>query len=118
MVAAMDEKQEKSRIAKLRGVEKQRQLRIADYVKRTMASTDGREFMYWLLSVCKIGQNPFTGNALTTGFACGELNVGQQVQALIIEHSPADFLKMLTEKESERTNGNFEPDTVLDNNVD
>jgi hypothetical protein len=104
MVRFMDDRAEKRHISKLKAAEAQRKLRIDDFIRQSMETARGREFMYWLLSLCRMGQNPFTSNALTTSFACGELNVGQQVQAQIIENSPANFLKMLAEKEEERLN--------------
>lgn len=63
----------------------------------------GRRYLFWLLDIGKsIGANPFTGNALSTSFSCGEQNVGQQIMAHIIEVSPEGFLLMLKERENEK----------------
>ena len=104
MVHDMDDKQEKSRFKKLQNVARRRKLALDEYMRASLSVPQGRDFMYWLLEIAKIGQNPFTANALTTSFNCGELNIGQQIQAHMIEVAPADYLKMLQEKEDERLN--------------
>lgn len=89
----------------------QKKLRLDDFIKNSLHTVEGREYFYWLLEICHIGKNPFTSNALNTSFLCGELNIGQQIQAHIIEVSPANFLKMLVEKEElNGTNTNFTTD--------
>lgn len=73
------------------------QLTVDNFVREAMKLSEGRTFFYYYLTLCGVGRNPFTQNALTTAFNSGELNVGQQLQAHIIEVAPAEFLKMLTE---------------------
>jgi hypothetical protein len=102
----MDDRAEKKRYKRLELVEKNRKAQLDEYVKVSMNLPQGRTFFFWLLELAGIGQNPFTANALTTSFKCGELNIGQQILAQIIEVAPADYLKMLREKEEERINAN------------
>ena len=75
---------------------------VDEFISEALKLRHGREFFYWMLSLCHIGHNPFTTNALTTSFACGELNIGQQLQARIIEVAPQHFLDMLTEQQKEQ----------------
>lgn len=98
----MDNADEKRRYKKLQLQSRQRKLRLDDAVKALMQHQQGRDYLYWLLELCGIGRNPFTANALTTSFSCGELNVGQQIQAHIIEVAPEGYLQMLREREEER----------------
>jgi hypothetical protein len=100
----MDDKAAKRLNQRLALLDRQAKLRRDNFVKAALIHKEGREYLYWLLELCKMGRNPYSGNALSTAFACGELNVGQQIQAHIIEVAPADFLKMLAEKEEERLN--------------
>ena len=69
-----------------------------------LRSPDGRKFLWWLLDIGRYGQIPFTGNALTGAFQCGELNVGQQVLAQLTETDPEGFLILLKERSDERYN--------------
>jgi len=104
MVPGMDERLEKRRFNRLRQLEAQRRFRLDEFVRASMGLPQGREFMWWLLELAKVGRNPFTANALTTSFNCGELNVGQQIQSHIMTVSPADYLKMLRERQEEQEN--------------
>lgn len=96
------QKEEKRASKKLRLKENENKLHRDAFIRAALQHREGREYIYWLLSIAKIGVNPYTGNALNTAFQCGELNVGQQVQAHIIEVSPDGFLDLLREKEKER----------------
>lgn len=100
----MDDAAEKRVNKKLRKRSLANKLHRDAFVRAALQTKEGREYVYWLLEICRIGANPYTGNALNTAFACGELNVGQQVQAHIIEVSPEGFLSLLAEKEKERLN--------------
>src|SRR5690606_41749848 len=59
-------------------------------------------FLWFLLEITKVGRQPFTANALTTSFCCGELNIGQQIVAQIIEADPAGYVRLLEEKHNGR----------------
>jgi len=100
----MDDKAQKRHNQRLALIQRQSRLRRDNFVRAAVETREGREYLYWLLELGKMGQNPYTSNALSTAFACGELNVGQQIQAHIIEIVPNAFLKMLAEKEEERLN--------------
>lgn len=63
-----------------------------------LSTREGRHYLWWLLRVGRIGAQPFSNNALATSFACGELNVGQQILAHIIEVNPAGYAQMIQEK--------------------
>lgn len=73
-----------------------------DFIRASMGLRQGREYFYWLLGITNLNANPFTSNALTTAFNCGEANVGQQVRDHLIAVSPDHYLTMLKEKEDER----------------
>ncbi len=70
---------------------------------RDLASTrQGRIFLFWLLEIGKVNVQPFTNNALSTSFNCGELNVGMIIQARIIEADPAIYVRLLQENQNDR----------------
>lgn len=72
-------------------------------VMALMQHAQGRAYLYHLLTIGRaIGENPFTGNALSTSFNCGEQNVGQQIMAHIVATAPDGFLAMLKEQQNER----------------
>jgi len=100
----MNEIDEKRRFRKLQLQSRLRKTRLDDFVKAAMQHQQGREYFYSLLESCGIGKTPFTANALTTSFACGEQNIGLQIQAHIIEVAPKGYILMLEEKEEERLN--------------
>jgi hypothetical protein len=62
-----------------------------------MGMVDGRRYFYGLLVRCHVFANPYTGRAGTTAFACGELNVGQQVLADIMRIAPDEYVQMMRE---------------------
>jgi hypothetical protein len=67
-----------------------------------MAETvEGRRFLWWLLQVGKVGTQPFTTNALTMSFNCGELNVGNTILGRITSVSTAVYVRMQQENENE-----------------
>lgn len=100
----IDERADQRRQKKLAAIEAKRKTDIDDAVRALVQHPQGRQYIYWILEIAGIGRNPYTGNALNTAFACGELNVGQRVQAHLIEVAPDAFLAMLKEKEEERLN--------------
>lgn len=97
----MDDKTARRRFNKAKELERARKLRLDDFIKAAMGTVQGRDYFYWVLEVCRVGRNPFTGNALNTAFNSGELNVGQQVQAHLMEVTPEDYFKMLRERKKE-----------------
>ena len=100
----VDERAERRQADKLRAISQKQKTDIDDAVAALVQHPQGRQYIYWLLEISGIGRNPYTPNALNTSFACGQLNVGQQIQAHLIEVAPDAFLAMLKEKEEERLN--------------
>lgn len=100
----MNDADEKRRFRKAKTLETKNTLEVDEFIRECMKLHQGRSFMYWLLGITKLHRNPFTANALTTSFACGEANIGMQVQDRLIELAPNDYLKMLREKAEEQKN--------------
>lgn len=97
----MSEKAERRKaVAELRKAKLRRDLFIRDMLARP----DGREFIWWLLQIGKFGTQPFAVDSHSTAFGCGELNVGQQIFAAVIEADPAGFLRMQQEINDVRSN--------------
>lgn len=76
---------------------KKQKLRRDLFLREVLARPDGREFIWWLLQIGKFGTQPFAKESNLTAFSCGELNVGQQIFAAVIEADPAGFLRMQQE---------------------
>lgn len=71
-------------------------------VQNLYATYEGRALLWWLLQVGKaIGVNPFRGDPNATAFICGEMNIGQQIMAFLIECNPTAFADLMKEKENE-----------------
>jgi len=66
-----------------------------------LADAGGRKYLWWLLEISGVGQQPFASNALTTSFNCGQLNVGQQILAHLMEINPAGYVQMMKEQQDE-----------------
>lgn len=63
----------------------------------------GRQFLWWLLQIGKaMGHQPFTTEPLVTAFNCGEMNVGHQILAELIEASPDGFQTLMKEMDDDR----------------
>lgn len=82
-------------------LQRTRDLRIDDHIREAAQSVSGREFLWWLLQLGKVGVQPFTSNALTTAFQCGELNVGNGILERIITVNPAVYVQMQQEHQNE-----------------
>lgn len=76
-------------------------LEIERVIADLLSTPSGRKYLYYLLSLGKIGQNPFTPNALSMSFACGELNVGQRILFDIISVAPDAWALMQKEANDE-----------------
>lgn len=81
---------------------KEDEFAIDSALSESLANPQGRKFLWWLLTIGKIGAQPYSGNALNTAFACGELNVGQRILDRIISVSPEGYVRMMQESENER----------------
>jgi hypothetical protein len=62
----------------------------------------GRKFLWWLLQIGGVGQQPYVNNALQTAFNCGTLNVGNQVLEAIAVAVPDGYIQMMKENADER----------------
>lgn len=65
--------------------------------KWQMSSARGRRLVYRLLERTGIYRTSMTGNSYTF-FNEGQRNVGLFIQAIITEHCPEEYAKMLVEK--------------------
>ena len=102
----MDERGQRKLDRRMVAAERARALARSDFVREAMKLRQGREYFYWLLGITGLNANPFTTNALTMSFRCGEVNIGQQVRDHMIEVAPDHYLAMLKEKEDERLASN------------
>lgn len=101
MVDEPQEKLERKRTKQLQTAERQRKLHRDDFLKAALTTAQGREYIWWLMEIAKTHYQPFTGNALTTSFNCGEMNIGKQILAHVLEVAPKGYLDMLAEKQEE-----------------
>ena len=67
-------------------------------IRQIMASSEGRAWLYRFLSMCHVYQNPFSQNALSMAFMCGEMNVGQRLMADVVTAAPDKYFDMLSEQ--------------------
>lgn len=75
-------------------------------MRALLSSIEGRALLWWLLRIGGVGLQPFQGDPYKTAFNCGELNVGQQILAKVIETEPAGYVRLLEDQqnvERERT---------------
>lgn len=77
---------------------KTRNVQIDSSIRKILSDSEGRRFLWWLLEIGRVNSQPFTTNAITTAFNCGELNVGNQVLARIVEVDPASYVRMQMEQ--------------------
>lgn len=74
----------------------------------------GRRCLWWLLQIGRVGTQPFDKDDRVTAFQCGELNVGQQVLARMMEVDPTGFVKMQQENANVHTEREHQLDALLD----
>ena len=119
MVDEPQEKLERKRTKQLQSAERQRKIQRDDFVKAALTTAQGRAYIWWIMEIAKTHYQPFTGNALTTSFNCGEMNIGKQILAHVLEVAPKGYLDMLAEKQEEalkddRSKPDAEPDSDTD----
>lgn len=98
-MAQHDPKPEIKRVKDAAKLEKLRQANLDKAINMLAERLEGRDLLWWLLEQCHIAQQPFTANALTTSFNCGEMNVGLKIQSRIIEANPAVYVRMMQERQ-------------------
>lgn len=79
------------------------ELQLGDAVRGIMSTKVGRAWLHNILVRTHVFSNPFTSNALTMAFACGELNIGQQFLADIMRFCPDDYILMMREQNERDT---------------
>lgn len=77
------------------------QLEIENQYRDLLSTPRGRKFLFYQLGITKFMNNPFTGNALTTSFNCGEMSIGQRLMADITSVDPIGWSKMQQEANDE-----------------
>ena len=98
MPAHLDDPDEKRKVREANAQLATTQANIDEVTRTLLETRQGKDFIWWLLGIGKVNQQPFAHNALTTSFNCGELNVGQQVLAQIMKAAPDSYVKLLKEK--------------------
>lgn len=89
---------ENSQVTALKLSWEEQDRQVVDFVYAELLKTrQGRKFLYEQLALCKVGQQPFTSNALAMSFNCGELNVGNQILARILSVDPDGWVAMQKE---------------------
>lgn len=73
-------------------------------IRALLATAEGRDYVWWLLEIGKVGLQPFGGNALLTAFSCGELNVGQRILDHILGTDPDGYIQLLKARNDARRN--------------
>lgn len=75
---------------------------VIDFVYAEILNTvQGRKYFFDQLKLAKVGQQPFTPNALAMSFNCGEMNVGNQILARILSVNPQAWIQMQKEANDE-----------------
>lgn len=74
----------------------------------------GRKFLWWLLQLGGVNQQPYTSNALQTAFNCGTLNVGNQILEAVTRVTPEGYMAMMKENADERRNRDAELELARD----
>lgn len=68
-----------------------------DFLIASLATGPGRLWFHDLLVRCHLFHNPHSGNALNTAFACGEMNIGQQILIDIMKWCPDQYIQLMRE---------------------
>lgn len=87
---------------------------IDSAITALLGAANGRRFLWWLLAVGKVGNQPFTGDLASTAFACGELNVGNQIMSRLMAVDPEGYTSMMKEQLNERNDRDTELGSASD----
>ena len=105
MVKPHEDRQAKKRYEKDKAAAKVTQSNINAMAVVMLERREGRDYLWWLLSIAGVNQSAMTGNALTTAFNCGKQDLGNQILAHVLEISPNGYMTMLKEhNDAARTN--------------
>lgn len=66
-----------------------------------MAHKQGRRIAYRLLADTGVFRNPFNHSGSVTAFNCGQMNIGQQFLARLMEHAPDAYTTMCKEQRND-----------------
>lgn len=67
-------------------------------IKLIMSQRNGRDFIRWLLTICRINEDAFAQNALVMAHRTGEQNIGLMVLGRITTRETIDYyVQMLKE---------------------
>lgn len=92
------------------------------FVRASMGSLGGREYIFNLLQSCSIFRTPYVrGDAHATAFNCGQQNIGLIIFADVIQHCPNEYLLMISEqatKEEAHGRRNADDNTDRDTSSD
>lgn len=94
--------------------EKADEAEITSAINALLQAPNGRRFLWWLLAVGKIGNQPFSSDPNVTAFNCGELNVGNQIMARLQEANPDGYTSMMKEMLNEHASRNAELGAAAD----
>lgn len=95
----MDKEAEANAVAKRLSKLAEREHNNATSALRKLTLTaEGRDFLWWLLRIGRVGMHPFSPDPYQHAFNSGELNVGQQILARIIDAEPAGYFRLLEDQ--------------------
>ncbi len=77
--------------------DEQQRNRETEDLKWLMAHKQGRRLAWQWLADSGVFRNPFNHSGSVTAFNCGQMNLGQQLMARIMEHVPDAYVVMLKE---------------------
>lgn len=95
---------DRAQIRKAYEQSKEDKLRLDNAVKAMLQHPDTRFYLNWLLEIGMVGQQPFNLDPQATSFNCGQLNVGNQILAHILEVDTDGYVLMRKEVENARRN--------------
>src|SRR4051812_32192864 len=86
-------------VAKAVKTAKGKEVELREALRLIMGSEPGRRWVHDLLKRCAPYANPFRDDPLRTAFACGEMNIGQQLIVDLHACSTELYLQMMKENQ-------------------
>lgn len=117
-MARHDDPQEAAAQRKQRKAEKLDSISRGLAVRGLLSSPEGRAYLWWLLQIGRYGVQPFAADSERTAFNCGELNVGLQILAHILETDPAGFVRLQEEHKDARSDPTSDADASAEPGTD
>jgi hypothetical protein len=72
-------------------------------VRQLLSVREGRELIWHLFQITGLHTTPFNLDSNVTAFKCGELNIGNQILALVIEANPEGYITLMKDQANDRT---------------